>query len=321
MKILTQISRLIIGLVFVYSGFVKLVDPMGTKFKMIEYFGEDVLNMEFFIPFALPISMLLILAELILGLMLLLGFKQKFTIYSIFLLSTVFLFLTWYSHKYQVVTDCGCFGDAIKLTTAETFYKNIFFTGLILILIKGIKQIKSVFSEKISAILVVSISILSIATMFYSLKYLPIIDFRAYSIGTNISEGMKFKEGIDAPPIHDFMIDTDEGDKLQEVLNEEKVLLVIMYSFETAEKESFPEIAKVAKTAEEKGYKVYILTDMPEEYLPKTPTELGLPFKFASCDATALKTAIRTNPGIMTIEKGTIVGKWSWQDSNNIKLK
>ena len=95
MKVLVQIARVLIGVLFIFSGFVKLVDPIGSQYKFQEYFSESVLNMEFFIPYALIFSILLIIAEVLLGVMILIGYKPKFTVWSLFLLTLVFLFLTW----------------------------------------------------------------------------------------------------------------------------------------------------------------------------------------------------------------------------------
>ena len=125
MKIVTFIARLLVAATFIFSGFVKLVDPLGSAYKFVDYFSADVLNLEFLIPYALPFSILLIVTEIMLGVMLLIGFKSKFTAWSLFLMTLLFLFLTWYSAYYDKVTDCGCFGDAIKLTPWETFNKNV----------------------------------------------------------------------------------------------------------------------------------------------------------------------------------------------------
>ncbi len=320
LRLLTQISRLIIGFVFILSGFVKLVDPLGTKFKMTEYF--EVLNMEMFIPYALPISILLIVGELILGVMILVGYRPKLSVWSIFGLSTVFLFLTWYSYVYNAVTDCGCFGDFLKLSTRDTFYKNVVFSVLIIIMLIGIRYIKPIISRKIAGLMSFTALGLSLMLAFYVLNHLPLIDFRPYSVGTNIKEGMtKVEKGEDFPKIHDFSIETKDGNKLPEVLKASKALLVMMYDFSNANEEGFKHITKIAKQAEDKGYLVYIVTDTPEEYLQPTPSELGLSFKFGTCDGTALKTAMRSNPGIMTIENGIIIGKWSWRDADNVELK
>ena len=124
LKGITQISRIVVGGLFIFSGFVKLVDPIGSQYKFQEYFSEPVLDIEFLIPYALLFAIVLIVSEILLGVMILIGYKPKFTVWSLFVISIIFLFLTWYSAFYDKVTDCGCFGDAIKLTPWETFYKN-----------------------------------------------------------------------------------------------------------------------------------------------------------------------------------------------------
>jgi uncharacterized membrane protein YphA (DoxX/SURF4 family)/peroxiredoxin len=317
LKLATQISRVLVGLLFVYSGFVKLVDPIGSQFKFEEYFSESVLNMEFLIPFALPFSILLIVAELALGIMLLVGYKPKLTVWSLFGLNLIFLFLTWYSYTYNKVTDCGCFGDAIKLTPKETFYKNVIFMVFIGVLLAGVKHIKPLISEKIASLTSLASILISLGIVYHVLNHLPIVDFRAYAIGNNIAEGMSY-ELHEEPPIHDFSIDTDEGDKLEEALTKDKVMLIFLYNFDKTEKEGLASISKAAKKAKENGYEIYVLTASYIEDLAATQKEFDLPYTFAFCDETALKTAIRANPGIMTIKKGVIAGKWNWVDVEDI---
>ncbi|SEB71417.1 Uncharacterized membrane protein YphA, DoxX/SURF4 family [Tenacibaculum sp. MAR_2009_124] len=321
LKLLTHVSRVLVGLLFIYSGFVKLVDPIGSQFKFEEYFSESVLNIEFLIPFALPFSILLIVAELALGVMLLVGYKPKLTVWSLFGLNLIFLFLTWYSYTYNKVTDCGCFGDAIKLTPKETFYKNIIFMVFIIILIIGLKHVKSVISSKFALITSMASIVISLLIVNHVLNHLPIIDFRAYSVGTDIADGMEYKGDGEIPPIHDFMIETDDGDQLEPMLAKEKAMLVIMYNFEKTEQKGIAAVANVTKEAKNKGYEVYVLTASYIEDLEAIQKEYNLPYSFGFCDETALKTAIRANPGIITVEKGIIVGKWNWTDADDVVLK
>ncbi|AZJ35075.1 DoxX family protein [Tenacibaculum singaporense] len=321
LKMLTHISRVLVGLLFIYSGFVKLVDPIGSQYKFEEYFGADVLNLEFLIPFALPFSILLIVTELVLGIMLLVGYKPKLTVWSLFGLNLIFLFLTWYSYTYNKVTDCGCFGDALKLTPKETFYKNVVFMVFIVILILGVKHIKPLVSNKFSSLTTFSSVFLALIVTYYVLQHLPIIDFRAYSIGTDIAKGMEYPEDSDElPPIHDFMIETDEGDKLEEMLAKEKAMLVIMSNLKKTEKDGIADVSKIAKQASEQGYEIYVLTASYIEDLAATQKEYGLPYTFGFCDETALKTVIRANPGIVTVKRGIIAGKWNWTDADDVKL-
>lgn len=321
LKILTHISRLIIGVLFIYSGFVKLVDPMGSAFKFQEYFSESVLDMEFLIPYALPLAVLLVVAEVVLGIMLLVGYLPKLTVWSIFGLTCMFLFLTWYSYTYDKVTDCGCFGDALKISPKATFYKNVIFMAFIIILILGLKFIKPLMSNKIASLTSFISLFLSFGIAYHVLNHLPIIDFRAYAVGNSIADGMEYKDDGEVPPIHDFMIETDaDGDKLEEMLAKDKAMLITLYSFDKTEKEGLPAIAKAAAKAKADGYEVYVLTASYIDDLAATQKELGLPYTFGFCDETALKTAIRANPGIITVKKGVISGKYNWTDAEDVEL-
>jgi len=319
-KILVQLARIIVGALFIFSGFVKLVDPIGSQYKFEEYFSESVLNMEFLIPYALPFSILLIVAEILLGVMVLIGYKSKFTVWSLFLLTLVFLFLTWYSAYYDKVTDCGCFGDAVKLSTWGTFYKNVILIALVLILVLGVKYVKPIFGGKIPKI----ITFLSLGIFLFIvqhvLTHLPIIDFRAYAIGKNISEGMVYPEDGSIPPVHDFMLEDEQADLAPELLKKEKVMLVIIYNLDKVDKNGFPAIKDITTKAKEKGYTVYGVSASFSDDLLLAKEEYNLPFDFLFCDETTLKTIIRANPGVVILDKGTVVEKKNWIDVDEIEL-
>ena len=134
MKILVTLARWIVGLLFLFSGFIKLNDPVGFAFKLEEYFSPSVLNLDFLSPFALVIAVLLVIFEVVLGIMLLIGYLPRFTTWALLLMIVFFTFLTFYSAYYNKVTDCGCFGDAIPLTPWESFYKDVILLVLILLL-------------------------------------------------------------------------------------------------------------------------------------------------------------------------------------------
>ncbi len=320
MKTLTQIIRIIVGVLFVFSGFVKLVDPIGSQYKFQEYFSESVLNMEFLIPYALPLAILLIIGEIVLGVALLVGWLPKFTILKLLALILIFLFLTWYSAYYNKVTDCGCFGDFLKLTPWQSFYKDVVLTIMILFLLFQHKQIKPIFSQKVVA----SITILSFFACMYLayhvLTHLPIIDFRAYAIGKNIPEGMKYKDDGEIPPVHDFMLEDTQNDLAPELLAKEKVLLIIVYNLDKTDEKGFPAIKELANKAIKKGYTVYGVSASFTDDLILTQNKYNLPFEFLFCDETTLKTIIRANPGVVILNKGTVVQKKNWNDLDEIKL-
>ncbi|GAB7258202.1 BT_3928 family protein [Polaribacter sp. OB-PA-B3] len=320
MKIIIQLFRIIVGALFIFSGFVKLVDPIGSQYKFQEYFSESVLNMEFLIPYALPFAIILIVAEILLGVMILIGYKPKATVWSLLIITTIFLFLTWYSAYYNKVTDCGCFGDAIKLTPWETFYKNVILIALIVVLLIKVELIKPIFSGKIPKI----ITFLSLGIFLFIvqhvLTHLPIIDFRAYAIGKNLQEGMQYPADGSIPPVHDFMLEDTQQDLAPVLLDKEKVMLVIVYNLDKSDVKGFPAIKDISNKAKEKGYTVYGVSASFSDDLNLAKEKYNLPFEFLFCDETTLKTMIRANPGVVILNKGTVTQKKNWVDVDDLEL-
>lgn len=197
MKYLVALSRIFVGVLFVISGLIKLNDPVGFSFKLEEYFSQGVLDLPFLMPYALAIAIVVVIIEVLLGIMLLIGFKPKFTVWSLLAMIVFFTFLTFYSAYFNKVTDCGCFGDAVKLTPWESFTKDVILLALIIILVFGVKHIKGLFGKKLNtAVLIISL-VGCIVFCYQVLNHLPSKDFRPYKIGANIEEGMSVPD--DAP--------------------------------------------------------------------------------------------------------------------------
>jgi uncharacterized membrane protein YphA (DoxX/SURF4 family)/peroxiredoxin len=197
MKYLVGFSRVFVGVLFIISGLIKLNDPVGFSFKLEEYFSQGVLDLPFLMPYALAISIIVVIIEVLLGILLLLGYKPKFTIWSLLAMIVFFTFLTFYSAYFNKVTDCGCFGDAVKLTPWESFTKDIILLVLILVLVVGIRYVKPIFSAEKNAIFTWIATLGCIVFCHHVLNHLPSKDFRPYKIGANITEGMSVPD--DAP--------------------------------------------------------------------------------------------------------------------------
>lgn len=190
------ILRFIIAVIFILSGFVKAVDLLGFSFKMEEYFAPPVFNMPFLERFALLFSIIVVVMELFLGFMLLLKLKLKFTLSVLIALCIFFGFLTFYSAYFNVVTDCGCFGDAFKFTPWQSFLKDvILLVGLIILFILYRKEFRKKdaygvtskeSSNTVKYVLLAIFSLGMIYVMAQGLMHEPIIDFRDYKIGTDI---------------------------------------------------------------------------------------------------------------------------------------
>lgn len=203
MKYAIHISRFLVGVLFIVSGLIKLNDPLGFSFKLEEYFSQAVLDLPLLEPYALAIALFIVILEVILGITLLLGYRIRFTIWTLLGMILFFTFLTFYSAYYNKVTDCGCFGDAVKLTPWESFWKDLSLLFLILVLIGGERFIKPVGTAGFR--LWTTLVTLGVCIWFgnHVFNHLPTIDFRPYHIGANIAEGMTIPE--DAPkPIYEY---------------------------------------------------------------------------------------------------------------------
>lgn len=191
---ITQFSRLFVGILFIISGLIKLNDPLGFSYKLDEYFSEPVFNMPFFVPYSLAIALFLVILEVVLGVMLLIGYKSKLTIWLLLLLIIKFTFLTFYSAYFDVVKDCGCFGDALHLTPWQSFSKDLVLLFFILILFFNKKLIKPLFANKVQNILVFASLVLCSFMGYWVLNHLPLKDFRPYKVGTNIRTSMEIPD-------------------------------------------------------------------------------------------------------------------------------
>jgi len=203
MKYLVAISRILVGVLFIISGLIKLNDPVGFSFKLEEYFSTGVLDLPFLIPYALAIALFLVIFEVMLGIMLLMGYQARFTVWSLLLMIIFFTFLTFYSAYFNKVTDCGCFGDAIKLTPWESFTKDVVLLLLIIVLFRWRHLITPLLKPVPGAITLFFLLLACGLFANYVLNHLPAIDFRPYKVGASIPEGMTVPE--DAPkPIFEY---------------------------------------------------------------------------------------------------------------------
>lgn len=185
-----SVLRIAVALIFIASGFVKAVDVVGFSFKLEEYFSPTVFNMPFFESIALPIAILVVALELVLGFLLLLKIRLRFSLAALIVLCIFFAFLTFYSAYFNKVTDCGCFGDAIKFTPWQSFFKDIILLlGLIVLWLMyrnsfGLLQPKRPAKYIVLSVLVITMGLITL----HGILHEPLIDFRDYKIGTDLKE-------------------------------------------------------------------------------------------------------------------------------------
>ena len=206
MKITINIIRIFVGLLFIFSGLVKANDPLGTAYKMEEYFevwNADLATSTFFLKNALTnlfhflnehtlfLSVTMNAFEIIAGAALLLGWRMKLFSWLLLLLMVFFTILTGYTYKTGRPTNCGCFGDCIKITPEYSFYKDVLLSVLILVLLFARKHIKPLFRPGMNTALMFLVTLFSFGLQWYALRYLPPVDCLPFKKGNNIPEKMK----------------------------------------------------------------------------------------------------------------------------------
>lgn len=355
-KFIDLFSRFFVGGLFIFSGLIKLNDPIGTEIKLEEYF--EVFGQDFgsfflvFKPFALEIGMFLIVLEVILGVAVLINYRMVITTKILLALIIFFTFLTFYSAYFNKVTDCGCFGDAIKLTPWESFIKDVILVIFILHLFWHRNKYESALSIRTGHIVIASTTIISIGLGIYAILHLPFIDFRAYQIGNNIPQQMIPPEH----PIFEYTFQTKDGGQIKsdkyltdttmykyvgvEQTNEEKTkakitdyavssvegedvtqntfegakLLFIIYDATKASVKNINEIRQLIKSLDGKVEMMALTASRSDQFEAfRHENQLAIPYYFV--DATVLKTIVRSNPGITLWVNGTVKGMWHHNDT------
>lgn len=193
MKIIAIISRVLLGTVFIFSGFVKAIDPLGSMYKFEDYF--NAFGMAFLDILALPLAILLSAAEFIIGIALFVGLKMRITAWAASVFMLFFTILTFFLAIFNPVTDCGCFGDAIILTNWQTFFKNLVFLIPTLFIFLNRNKYNKLYKEVNEWIYLAVFTIFIVSVSIYGYRHLPLIDFRPYTIGTYIPSKMEIPEG------------------------------------------------------------------------------------------------------------------------------
>jgi len=213
MKLIANISRLLVGVLFIISGFIKANDPLGFSYKLDEYF--QVFSMPWLSFASLFLAIVICAFEIGLGVAMLVGARMVHTAWSSLIMIVFFTFLTFYSWHFDVVKDCGCFGDALHLTPYQSFMKDVVLLVLIFFIFIRRNNITPLFGNKLSNYLAYGGFAASVIFSIYCVRHLPVIDFRPYAIGKNIPEGMKLQEGAVTDSVVMMFIYEKDGKQLE----------------------------------------------------------------------------------------------------------
>ena len=191
-KVIAEVCRLLLGVVFIFSGTVKAVDPMGGAIKIGDYltsFGLDKLQ-----PFTVLISFNLSALEFMLGVCMLLGVYRRYTTFLTLLMMSFMTPLTLYLAIFNPVSDCGCFGDALVISNWETFFKISYSLLPLLLRLFITSACSSVFTFRAYWFVALYAYLFGVGFAYYNYNHLPVIDFRPYKIGANIPKLMEMPE-------------------------------------------------------------------------------------------------------------------------------
>ena len=355
-KIIVEFSRIILGAVFVFSGFVKAVDPWGSVYKIMDYLAA--FNFGFFDFTALPFAFFLFAVEFSIGVCLLLGVFRRVNTVFVLIFMLVMTPLTLYLAIKNPVTDCGCFGDALILTNWETFFKNLPLLFMAIVLFLWYKSMTPVFTKKCDSLITFWVYLFIIGFGMYCFFFLPALDFRPYKVGTHIPALMEIPEGAEQPvfdtkliyskdgiqreftikdypkddttwafvnsrtitvkkgyepPIHDFSITTEEGNDITDhvLADSSYTFLLIAHKLEEASDENVDKINDIYDYSKKFGYNFFALTSSLPVEIQDWIKNTGAEYPFSTMDDIALKTIIRSNPGLVLLKNGTIINKWS----------
>lgn len=193
MKPLLTISRIIVGVLFIFSGLIKANDPLGLSYKMQEFF--EIWGWHDWNDYTLMLSVLMIAFEIIAGVAVLLGWRMPLFSWLLLLLTVFFTFLTGYALFSGKIKECGCFGNCIPLTAQQSFMKDLLLLGLILFIFSNRHKIKRLLPGAVALPLLLLTTVLSFGFQWYVLKYLPVVDCLPYKVGSNIPAQMQIPPG------------------------------------------------------------------------------------------------------------------------------
>ncbi len=353
-KTILNISRVLLGLLFIYSGFVKGVDPLGTQFKIEDYFYAY--HMEWAVPSALVLSVLLNAVEFSIGALLIFRIKTKWVIIIALLTMIAFTITTLFDALYSPVPDCGCFGDALIISNWQTFYKNLVINSFILIVLIRRGDIKEYSSKMLEysglAVILLGFGLFEV----YNINNLPVVDFRPWKLNNRLipehpkpvkyyltykniktgeereylSKELPWKDSLflaewkwsssreidpNISEMNTFPMLDDEGNDISKALVSDTnyAFIFVIYNVSKVPVNTIALINKFYSDAISKSYNTVLLSsDLPTDFMKFKQKNGLVDIPVYNSDDTALKAAVRSNPGLIVVKSGRVIAKYHY---------
>ena len=346
------VCRLLVGALFIFSSFTKGVDPLGTKYKMLDYLA--VYGMTWLNDFALVLAMLMILAEFIVGICLITKIFPRLAVLGATLLMLFFTTTTLFDALYDLVPDCGCFGTAIKMSNWQTFYKNLVIDAVLIPLIFNNKLLKSKLSKSTQFIIGCLYALAFLGFELYNYRHLPVVDFMNWKVGKQLTTGTteeskiyltyrnkatgETKEYLSPKyPWNDSVwmsqwefvdqrvegganflgfsaLDEDGNDVTENILTTENLLMFTSHDLTKVTEKEWEKIREITEAVEKHDFTVvWTVADEPE-YVEQLREKYDFLYEVYYADELEIKPIVRSNPGLIWLDNGLVKDKWSAVD-------
>ena len=346
------VCRLLVGALFIFSSFTKGVDPLGTKYKMLDYLA--VYGMTWLNDFALILAMLMILAEFIVGICLITKVFPRLAVLGATLLMMFFTATTLFDALYDLVPDCGCFGTAIKMSNWQTFYKNLVIDAVLIPLIINNKKLENKMSGGTQFAIGCVYALAFLGFEVYNYRHLPVVDFMNWKVGKqlnvetsgdadiyliyrnkatgetqeflspnypwNDSVWMSEWEFVDQRTEggSNFLgfsaLDESGNDVTESILTTEKLLMFTSHDLADVSEKQWEKVKEVTETAEKQGYIVIWVVANEPEFVEQLREQYDFLYEVYYADELEIKPIVRSNPGLIWLDNGLVKNKWSVVD-------
>lgn len=350
------ICRLLVGALFIFSSFTKGVDPLGTKYKMLDYLSAY--HMTWLNNLAMVLAVLMILAEFIVGFCLITNMLPRLAVLGATLLMLFFTFTTLFDALYNMVPDCGCFGTAIKMSNWQTFYKNLVIDTLLIPLIMNNKLLENKLGKGVQWLIAILFALAFLGFELYNYRHLPVVDFMDWKVGKQMSassnEETKIyltyknkatgeKQEFLSPnyPWNDSVwmsewefvqqrmeggtkflgfsaLDEDDNDVTDLILDTENLLMFTSHDLAKVTEKEWAKVKEITEEAGSRGYYVVWVVANEPEYVEQLREKYDFLYEVYYADALEIKPIVRSNPGLIWLDNGLVKDKWSSTDFKKV---
>ncbi len=350
------VCRVLVGALFIFSSFTKGVDPLGTKYKMLDYLS--VYGMTWLNNFALVLAMLMILAEFIVGFCLITKVLPRLAVLGATLLMLFFTITTLFDALYDLVPDCGCFGTAIKMSNWQTFYKNLVIDAVLIPLIMNNKLLENKLEKGTQWTIGIAFALAFLGFEFYNYRHLPVIDFMNWKVGKQITTStneetkiyLTYKNKATGEtqeylspnyPWNDSVwmsewefvdqrveggtnflgfsaLDEDGNDVTELILNTENLLMFTSHDLSKVTEKEWTRVREITDEAGSRGYYVVWTVANEPEYVERLREKYDFLYEVYYADELEIKPIVRSNPGLIWLDNGLVKNKWSSVDFKKV---